>query len=223
VADREVAEASPTARGLVSAFLNIPYDRAFQGLYLAYIAGITAFGLVPRATLEIPGGRRRLERIFDLIRTCRYSFHDLSRVELDVRRPVAPRFNMPFELGLAVAWEKLNPRQHVWFVLEARSRRLQKSLSDLGGTDVYVHGGKPRGVFRELCNALVWSGRQPTVQQIDRIYRGLVRMLPEIRTRAGARSAFEARVFADLLVASRALADRGLAGSVQPPQRVGEP
>ena len=210
---RDVAVADPNSatRGLLSAFLNIPYDEPFQNLCLAYIAGITAFGLVPRTTLEIPGGTRRLDRILDLIRTCRYSFHDLSRVEVDVRRPVTPRFNMPFELGLAVAWEKFNPGQHVWFVLEARSQRLQKSLSDLGGTDVYVHGGKPRGVFRELCNALVWSERQPTVQQIDRIYRGLVGMLPEIRTRAGATSAFEARVFADLIVASRALADRAWA------------
>ena len=88
---------------------------------LAYVAGITSFGLVPRATLEIPGGARRLDRIFDLIKSCRYSFHDLSRVEPDVRRPATPRFNMPFELGLTVAWDKLNPGHHVWFVFEAKS------------------------------------------------------------------------------------------------------
>lgn len=211
VADQEAADLNPTARGQQNAFLNIPYDDAFQSLYLAYIAGITAFGLVPRATLEIPGGARRLDRIFDLIRSCRYSFHDLSRVELDLRRPATPRFNMPFELGLAVAWEKLNPGQHVWFVLEAKSRRLHKSLSDLGGTDVYIHGGNPPGVFRELCNALVRTKHQPTVQQMAAIYRSLVGVLPQIKRRAGAQSAFETRVFADLIVTSRALADRGLA------------
>ena len=86
VPDQDVADPSSTSRGLVSAFLNIPYDDAFQSLYLAYVAGITSFGLVPRATLEIPGGARRLDRIFDLIKSCRYSFHDLSRVELDARR-----------------------------------------------------------------------------------------------------------------------------------------
>ena len=192
------------------AFLNIPYDNAFQSLYLAYIAGMSAFGLTPRATLEIPGGTRRLDRIFDLIKRCRYSFHDLSRVELDVRRPVTPRFNMAFELGLAVAWDKLNKGKHVWCVLEAKSHRLQKSLSDLGGTDVYIHGGKPQGVFRELGNALVRAERQPTVQQMTRIYRGLVEALPEIKRHAGAKSAFEARAFADLIVTSRALADRVL-------------
>lgn len=150
-----VADPSSISGDLPGAFLNIPYDNAFQSLYLAYIAGITAFGLAPRATIEIPGGARRPDRVFDLIKSCRYSFHDLSRVELDVRRPATPRFNMPFELGLAVAWDKLNAGQHVWFVLEAKSRRLHKSLSDLGGTDAYVHGGKPKGVFRELGNALV--------------------------------------------------------------------
>jgi hypothetical protein len=34
-------------------FLNIPYDVQFTDLFLAYMAGIKAYGLVPRATLEI--------------------------------------------------------------------------------------------------------------------------------------------------------------------------
>ena len=139
-----------------SAFLNIPYDKPFQNLYIACIAGLTAFGLVPRATLEVPGGSRRLDRIFELIQTCGYSFHDLSRVERDRSKPRTPRFNMPFELGLAVGWSKSAGRnEQVWFVLEAVDRRILKSLSDLSGTDVYVHGGHVRGVLRALSNALV--------------------------------------------------------------------
>ena len=82
-------------------FLNIPYDDKFENLYLAYIVGLTAHGLVPRATLGVPRDARRLERIFKLIQTCRYSVHDLSRTQRD-GTPPAPRFNMPFELGLAV-------------------------------------------------------------------------------------------------------------------------
>ena|SRR5579863_2290039 len=60
-------------------FLNIPYDPQFERLYLAYIVGLTVLGFVPRATLGIPSGARRLERIFELIQRCRYSVHDLSR------------------------------------------------------------------------------------------------------------------------------------------------
>ncbi len=41
LASRSYSYAPPKA---LNAFLNIPYDEAFQSLYLAYIAGITAFG-----------------------------------------------------------------------------------------------------------------------------------------------------------------------------------
>jgi hypothetical protein len=115
---------------------------------------------------------------------------------------------MPFELGLVVALEKLRPGEHDWFVFESRKRRLQKSLSDLGGTDVYIHTGRASGLFRELCNALVIARRQPTVQQMAKLYGGLVAALPGIMRRAGATSAFEARPFTELVVTSRALAHR---------------
>ena len=92
------------------AFLNVPYDKKYEKLFLAFIAGLCRFGLVPRATIEIPGSQRRLDRIIDLIDECRYSFHDLSRVTLDRNPPPTPRFNMPFELGLAVARSVTRPR-----------------------------------------------------------------------------------------------------------------
>jgi len=189
-------------------FLNIPYDHAFVSLYLAYIAGLSAFRLEPRATLQIPGGERRLDRILDLIRSCRYSFHDLSRVELNLKRPATPRFNMPFELGLAVAWQRFGGTRHTWCVFESRGWRAGKSLSDLSGTDVYVHGGTPAGIFRELCNALVLADHQPSVAQMATIYRKLRRCLPNLMKSAGAKSAFKARVFADLIVVAKGLASR---------------
>ena len=57
---------------------------------MAYIVGLTAFGLIPRAMLEIPTSRRRLERILKLIEECTYSIHDLSRVQLDGVMSTAP-------------------------------------------------------------------------------------------------------------------------------------
>jgi hypothetical protein len=110
-------------------FLNLPYDPKFANLFLAYICAIHAFGMDPRVTLEIPGGVRRLDRIFELIQSCEFSVHDLSRVQLDRAKPRTPRFNMPFELGLAVAWEKMGRVRHVWFAMEAVNHRLAKSLS----------------------------------------------------------------------------------------------
>src|SRR6476659_9839194 len=50
-----------------SVFLNVPYDAGFENLLLAYIAATSAFGFTARATLEIPFGQRRLDRILTLI------------------------------------------------------------------------------------------------------------------------------------------------------------
>jgi hypothetical protein len=154
-----------------SVFLNLPYDARFRSLFLAYVAGTRAFGLIPRATLEIPGSARRLDRILAHMESCQYSIHDMSRVQLDRRPPPTPRFNMPFELGLAVGYHTRRAnKEHTWFVFETKPWRLQKSLSDLNGTDVYTHGGTSAGVFRELLSAFVRHHNQPTVRQMTVIY-----------------------------------------------------
>jgi hypothetical protein len=185
-------------------FLNIPYDKKFQRLCLAYICGISAFGFVPRATLEIPGGSRRLDRIFKLIQRCQFSVHDLSRVEIDRSPPSTPRFNMPFELGLCVAWARVGRTNHEWFVFEQRPRRFMKSLSDLNGTDEHIHGGTIDGVFREMCSAFVRPGRQPSVQMMHGVYGEVKKQLPGILKRAGSSSIFGARVFSDICVIANA-------------------
>ena len=78
-----------------SVFLNLPYDARFRSLFLAYVAGTSAFGLIPRATLEIPGSARRLDRILALMESCQYSIHDMSRVQLDRRPPPAHASTCP--------------------------------------------------------------------------------------------------------------------------------
>lgn len=87
--------------------------------------------------------------------------------------------------------------------------RIKKSLSDLDGTDPYIHGGTVEGVFRELGNAFVGSARQPTVAEMAKIYRSLRTQLPAILKRAGAKNSFNARVFKELSVVA-SLAAGGL-------------
>lgn len=183
-------------------FLNIPYDPEFEPLCLAYVCGLACFGLIPRATLEVPG-TRRLDRIIQLIRECSFSVHDLSRVQLDRNKPGTPRFNMPFELGLAVSIQKLVRRDHSWFIFEAVNRRAEKSLSDIAGTDVYVHEGTVGGVLRELANAFIRQERQPTMQQMLSVYRYIRRDMPAILRTSGAKSLFDgARPFRDVSMAA---------------------
>lgn len=185
-------------------FLNIPYDDQFRRLYLAYITGLIHLGLDPRATLEIPGGQDRLGKILELIRSCRYSIHDLSRVQLDRTQPATPRFNMPFELGLAVASAQIDSAPHDWFVFETVHRRLAKSLSDLSGTDANIHQGTVSGVMRELCNAFVRQSprNRASVPEMMRTYHAVSRRAEEILGQSKARSLFEASVFRRLYLAA---------------------
>ena len=190
-------------------FLNIPYDKKFERLFLAYIAGISASGMVPRATLEITDSSRRLEKILKLTRSCDYSVHDLSRVQLDRAKPRVPRFNMPFELGLCVsdANRRAGQKQN-WFVFEAVANRVDKSLSDLKGTDPRIHGATVRGVLSGLCNAFRRPGRQPTVPQMMQVYRELRRNQAAILSAAGSDTLYTRRVFADVCVVASSEAYR---------------
>lgn len=191
-----------------SVFLNIPYDPAYEEHFLAYVAGITAFGLDPRATLELTSGERRLDRIFKLVSACKYSFHDLSHVKLDRTLPATPRFNMPFELGLIVGWQYAAPSGHDWFVFESSRHRIQKSLSDLNGTDPFIYGAEPSGILREVRNALARRDVQPTAGQMAGIFAELKDdVRPRILKDAGATSLFEARPFAELVVTARRSAE----------------
>jgi hypothetical protein len=192
-------------------FLNIPYDHKFKHLYLAYIVGVSALGLAPFATLGIPGDRR-LDRILSLIQSCKYSIHDLSRVEVDAGPPRTPRFNMPLELGLAIAWKRLGSPSHSWFIFESQLRRAEKSCSDISGTDVYIHDAEVRGVFRQLRNALVRPDHQPTVPQMFAIYEELKPIVRRILRNAGTKDVYEAQVFAEIGLAAQQLASQHIRG-----------
>jgi hypothetical protein len=178
-------------------FLNIPYDEEFQTLYLAYIVGTYQLRLIPFITSGIPGGERRLDRILALIQSCRYSIHDLSRVEVSMTPPATPRFNMPLELGLTISWAKLHPRRHSWFLWESTPRRIQKSMSDLDGTDPYIHSGKVEGILSELRNAFVFRDAPPVTKMLD-AYRVVESKTGKILADAGTRNLYSASVFKEL-------------------------
>ena len=187
-------------------FVNLPYDTKSEPLFLAYVAGLCGFGLTPRATLEIPGSQRRLERIFELVLNCPYSIHDLSRVQIDHSSPPTPRFNMPFELGLAVAMQKWKQPKHDWYVFEERRHRIAKSLSDLNGTEVYIHNGTPVGLLREMSNIFVRQKHQPTVSTLVNLHRDLTKWVPALKRNLKTKTVFESRPFRDIVLYAQARA-----------------
>ncbi len=189
-----------------SVFLNIPYDEEFCSLYIAYIVGLCQLDLVPHLASEIPGGDRRLNRILKLIESCSYSIHDLSRVELSVSPSATPRFNMPLELGMVIAWTELDPSRHSWYVWESEPYRLQQSTSDLNGTDPYIHDGTAEGVLRELCNAFR-RGPMPSVRQMLTVYGFVKGNLAAILHRNRTRNPYSRIVFVELCWLSKTLTE----------------
>ena len=112
---------------------------------------------------------------------------------------------MPFEVGLAVATARWRPA-HQWFLLEARPYRVQQTLSDLGGTDAYIHGDRPRQLLIALTDALVRAGKQPTVDELYRLFQLLSAEAVGIRGNYG--TLFGARAFKDLVVVAVDFATR---------------
>jgi hypothetical protein len=114
---------------------------------------------------------------------------------------------MPFELGLAVAWQKFRKKGHLWYVFETEQYRSDSSLSDLKGTDVYVHGGTIKGVLREVSNAFVREKRKATFPQMMQVYRLTRRALPSILQKSGSESIFDgARAFKDVCMCAAEIA-----------------
>ena len=186
-------------------FLNIPFADSHEFLYIALISGLIALRLNPRCVLEIPPQQSRLQRLHQLIAACPYSIHDLSYVRLSGRGHRVPRFNMPFELGIAVAvaLTKQGADAHQFRILEARPYRVQQSLSDVLGHDPYIHRGCADGVLESLLDVFSDLREAPDLIEMRRLCRELRRCR---RERLGG-NVFTPRAFSNLVVAARKLAE----------------
>jgi hypothetical protein len=106
-------------------FLNVPYSKKYANFEVAVISTVTAYDLVPRLARWRGRMEVRLLKIAELILTCEYAITDLSYVA---------RMNMPFELGILLAFGKDT------FVMSNREYRALQSISDLNFSDIYYHG-----------------------------------------------------------------------------------
>lgn len=136
------------------------------------------------------------------MRSCAASIHDLSRVQLSQGYP---RFNMPFEAGLATALSMTRGARHERFILEERGHRLQRSLSDLNGTDPYIHRGTPRGILEAVSDIFDRPAFQLRVRELDKLYRDLSEFARRLGPERG-RDLFRRGPFLALVYAAQKLA-----------------
>lgn len=138
-------------------FINCPFDVDYQPLFYGIVFAVSDMGFRPRcAKDESNAGKGRIEKIQDFIAECKYSIHDISRVDLD---PVnnLPRFNMPLELGLDLGckqYGKSYQQEKVFLVLDTEQYRYQKYISDLAGRDPAAHHDSEKEVIDDVRNWL---------------------------------------------------------------------
>jgi hypothetical protein len=174
-------------------FLNIPFDQDYEPLFVALISALVSIGRVPHCVLEIPDqGAGRLPRILALIRRFPVSVHDLSRINQPVR------FNMPFELGLAVALYHIE-KSPKFILLESKKFRLIKTLSDVNGYDPGIHRASAKGVISCILANLGKPSQNPDAQKVLRVHRRLWKIVPKLKRMYGRNDIYSRPVFGDLV------------------------
>lgn len=158
----------------ISIFVNCPFDDAYRPLLRAVIFTIHDCGFIARTALEDTGsGETRLDKILRIIRGSRFSIHDISRTEVSGRARL-PRFNMPFECGLAFGIlhtegpERATGRDAL--LLAANRASGQQSLSDLAGQDAAYHQNQPELAIRAARRFL--AAKAKTVLPSGALVRG---------------------------------------------------
>jgi hypothetical protein len=132
-------------------FINCPYDAAYKPLFDAILFTVHDCGFVARHALEATGGKEtRLDKIYRLIAASRWSIHDVSRVEFTKDQPL-PRFNMPFECGLAFGAMRYGAEGDRDALVMTGVRFQDKTtLSDLAGIDPGYHDNQPEQVIASV-------------------------------------------------------------------------
>lgn len=188
-----------------SVFLNVPFDSRYESLFIALVGTLVFLGHSPHCVLEVrEKGDGRLSRIFELMRECRISIHDLSRAGTPAR------FNMPFELGLACALKLTQPADYELLVLDSKHYRIDRTLSDYKGRDPLIHNNRISGVVSCLLDAFASDPVAP-VAEIRRSISILRQSAENLKREFSVKTIFTASLFRSLVIAAGKIGiERGL-------------
>jgi hypothetical protein len=148
-----------------SVFINCPFDADYAPLFDAIVFATVCCGFIPRSALESGTvSEPRLTRILQALFNSKYSIHDLSRCTGEGSDNIA-RFNMPLELGMAMARRFMQPaNEHDWLVLVPSGHIYARFVSDLTAYDPVTHDGSVPSVVVAVMSWLATrSDAMPTV------------------------------------------------------------
>jgi hypothetical protein len=168
-----------------SVFLNCPYDSEYQPLFDAAVLATICCGFTPRSALESGTvAEPRMNRITRSIFESKYSIHDLSRCKGEGNANLA-RFNMPLELGMAMALRSMARRavdRHDWLVVVPAGHGYGRFISDLAGFDPLICDGTERSLVVGIMGWLATRADAAATLVPQRVMKGLPSFRREMRT-----------------------------------------
>lgn len=139
-------------------FINCPFDTRYYPLLRPLLFTIAYLGFNARIALESSdSGQTRIEKICELVRTSKYSVHDLSRLKA-TKKGEFYRLNMPFELGIDYGSRRFAAnrlRNKRCLILEEGAYDYRRALSDISGLDIKNHGNDPIKLVQAIRNWFV--------------------------------------------------------------------
>lgn len=135
-----------------SIFINCPFDEDYRPLLEVLLFTIKYFNLKPLiSSLKSNAAENRLLKIETMLKSSKYSIHDLSRIK-SAHADEYYRMNMPFELG--VDYGLFGTRKN-FLIFESEPRSLDKALSDIKGWDVISHESKAQKLLEQFRKWIV--------------------------------------------------------------------
>jgi len=181
-------------------FLNVPYDPRYGPLFTGMVAGLVGLGLIPHCGLESQSsGTERLRGILRLLSSCGASIHDLSRMDVSGALKV-PRFNMPFELGMAYALQSKGEKKHRIYVFDEKRRRLGAALSDMAGFDPLIHRGTQGGILYALLDCFDPKPGLPDEEKLKDLIAHVSEGVRDLQKRRQARDPFRLSIFRQMVL-----------------------
>jgi hypothetical protein len=114
-----------------------------------------------------------------------------------------PRFNMPFELGIAYTLRaKVKPKsgpRHRIFVFDEKKRRFEAALSDMSAFDAKVHNGSEDGLLSQILNSFQPSSGLPKREKLEKLMAFTTKASRKIQDRLRVADPFQLHIFNELV------------------------
>jgi hypothetical protein len=161
-------------------FINCPYDPDYEPTFDAIVFATVCCGFIPCSALESDTvADVRIDRILRGLAGAKYSIHDLSRCRGEGDERLA-RFNMPLELGAAMALRHQSATEYDWAVLVPEGHLYARFVSDLAGFDPLRYDGTSRSVVPKVMR---WLTTRPDAIPTPATPRHVLDLMPDFQRR----------------------------------------